>query len=56
MALSGFHPVIARWFSDRLGEPTPAQVHGWQAIRSGADTLIAHLPARANARGLSERA
>ncbi|HEX5575152.1 MAG TPA: DEAD/DEAH box helicase, partial [Gemmatimonadales bacterium] len=41
MALSGFHPVISRWFSQRLGEPTPAQVRGWEAIRAGRDTLIA---------------
>src|ERR1043166_7588683 len=41
MSLSGFHPVIARWFAERLGEPTPAQVRGWEAIRRGADTLIA---------------
>jgi ATP-dependent Lhr-like helicase len=41
MSLSGFHPVIARWFAEHLGEPTPAQVQGWAAIRRGADTLIA---------------
>ncbi len=41
MALSGFHPVTSRWFSQRLGEPTPAQVRGWEAIRAGCDTLIA---------------
>ena len=41
MSLSGFHPVIARWFAAHLGEPTPAQVQGWEAIRRGADTLIA---------------
>ena len=41
MELSEFHPVIARWFRDRLGAPTPVQERGWEAIRSGADTLIA---------------
>src|ERR1043166_5947158 len=41
MPLSEFHPVVARWFAERLGEPTPAQVRGWAAIRQGADTLIA---------------
>src|SRR5437870_12018786 len=41
MSLAAFHPLIARWFSERLGEPTPAQVRGWEAIRSGAHTLIA---------------
>jgi ATP-dependent Lhr-like helicase len=41
MPLSAFHPVIARWFADRLGEPTRAQRLGWEAIREGRDTLIA---------------
>jgi ATP-dependent Lhr-like helicase len=41
MPLSGFHPAVARWFRERLGEPTPAQRRGWEAIRSGRHTLIA---------------
>ena len=41
MSLSGFHPLIARWFTDTLGEPTPAQHRGWAAIREGRHTLIA---------------
>jgi ATP-dependent Lhr-like helicase len=41
MPLSPFHPVIARWFAERIGEPTLAQCRGWEAIRSGAHTLIA---------------
>jgi len=41
MPLSHFHPAVARWFADRLGEPTPAQLRGWEAIRSGRHTLIA---------------
>ncbi len=41
MPLRGFHPVIARWFAERLGEPTPAQQRGWEAIRHGGNTLIA---------------
>src|ERR1041385_9375459 len=41
MSLAGFHPVIARWFAERLGEPTPVQERGWAAIRRGDDTLIA---------------
>ncbi|MGH7518766.1 MAG: DEAD/DEAH box helicase [Gemmatimonadales bacterium] len=41
MPLSNFHPVIARWFAERLGEPTPAQRRGWEAIRQGRNTLIA---------------
>src|SRR6185436_1746070 len=41
MALSSFHPIVARWFTDTLGAPTPAQVKGWAAIREGRHTLIA---------------
>ena len=40
MSLSTFHPVVARWFAERLGEPTAAQSRGWEAIRAGRDTLI----------------
>jgi ATP-dependent Lhr-like helicase len=36
-----FHPVVARWFTETLGEPTPAQRGGWPAIRDGRHTLIA---------------
>ena len=38
---SAFHPAVSRWFAERLGEPTPAQIQGWEAIRSGRHTLIA---------------
>ncbi len=41
MALSGFHPLVARWFAETLGDPTPAQRRGWAAIREGRHTLIA---------------
>src|SRR5262245_21501762 len=41
MPLRSFHPVVARWFTERLGRPTPAQQRGWDAIRAGRDTLIA---------------
>src|SRR5438132_3373235 len=41
MALNDFHPVIQRWFSETLGEPTEAQRQGWAAIREGRHTLIA---------------
>jgi ATP-dependent Lhr-like helicase len=38
----GFHPAVARWFARRFPEgPTVAQERGWQAVRSGAHTLIA---------------
>src|SRR5512132_2259241 len=39
--LGGFHPVVARWFAERIGAPSPAQTEGWPRIRSGAHTLIA---------------
>ncbi|HEY2904675.1 MAG TPA: DEAD/DEAH box helicase, partial [Vicinamibacterales bacterium] len=41
MALSGFHPLVSRWFSETLGEPTRAQALGWAAIRDRRHTLIA---------------
>jgi ATP-dependent helicase Lhr and Lhr-like helicase len=41
MPFRGFHPVTERWFTERLGQPTPAQRRGWDAIRAGRDTLIA---------------
>ena len=40
MPLSSFHPVVAGWFNQRFGEPTPPQRLGWEAIRAGRDTLI----------------
>jgi ATP-dependent Lhr-like helicase len=36
-----FHPVVSRWFSESIGQPTPAQSRGWEEIRSGRHTLIA---------------
>ncbi len=39
--LSGFHPLVSRWFLQSIGEPTSAQRRGWDAIRSGRHTLIA---------------
>ena len=41
MSLSHFHPIIQRWFSETLGQPTLAQEQGWAAIREGRHTLIA---------------
>src|SRR5437763_191648 len=41
MALSAFHPLVARWFSETLGQPTRAQALGWAAIRDRRHTLIA---------------
>ncbi len=39
--LSSFHPAVARWFRETLGEPTAPQQDGWPAIRAGKNTLIA---------------
>src|SRR5919198_3513695 len=36
-----FQPLVARWFIQRFGAPTPPQAPGWQHIATGADTLIA---------------
>jgi ATP-dependent Lhr-like helicase len=41
MSLLAFHPLVARWFAETLGEPTAAQQRGWEAIRQGRHTLIA---------------
>src|SRR5438128_8246221 len=41
MTLTHFHPVIQRWFSETLGQPTSAQRQGWPASRDGRHTLIA---------------
>src|ERR671921_2989305 len=40
MPLSSFHPLVARWFENRFGEPTAPQRQGWEAIRAGRHTLI----------------
>src|SRR5215204_2668239 len=40
MPLSSFHPLVARWFQQRFGEPTTPQRLGWEAIRAGRHTLI----------------
>jgi ATP-dependent Lhr-like helicase len=39
--LDAFHPATARWFAERLGEPTAAQRRGWESIRQRRHTLIA---------------
>jgi ATP-dependent Lhr-like helicase len=41
MSLSQFHPIIQRWFSETLGEPTAAQAVGWAALSEHRHTLIA---------------
>jgi len=39
--LSGFHPLVSRWFIEEVGEPTSAQRRGWESIQAGRHTLIA---------------
>ncbi len=41
MSLSGFHPIIQKWFSSRFSEPTEAQREGWPTIAAGQHALIA---------------
>jgi ATP-dependent helicase Lhr and Lhr-like helicase len=41
MPLAAFHPTLATWFRERLGEPTPPQVKAWPAIRRGDNVLVA---------------
>ena len=36
-----FSPLVADWFVERFGTPTPAQDAGWPRIAAGEDTLIA---------------
>ena len=38
--LHGFTPAVREWFSASFPEPTPPQVQGWPAIRSGQHTLV----------------
>jgi ATP-dependent Lhr-like helicase len=38
--LAAFHPLVARWFSENLGEPSAPQRDGWPAIARGEHTLI----------------
>jgi ATP-dependent Lhr-like helicase len=41
VSLSAFHPIVARWFEESLGEPTSAQEQAWGAIRTGRNTVVA---------------
>jgi ATP-dependent Lhr-like helicase len=38
--LKPFHPIVQRWFTETLGEPSAPQRAGWPAIARGEDTLI----------------
>ena len=39
-ALKPFHPLVRRWFADRVGTPSAPQRQGWPAIARGEHTLI----------------
>ena len=41
MAFADFHPVVRQWFTTEVGEPTSAQLRGWDSIAAGRHTLIA---------------
>ena len=41
MSFTGFHPVVRQWFTTEVGEPTSAQLRGWESIAAGRHTLIA---------------
>jgi ATP-dependent Lhr-like helicase len=38
--LSLFHPLIARWFAERIGTPTDVQRQAWPKIAAGEHLLI----------------
>ncbi len=46
-ALSLFGPLIARWFAERLGEPTDIQRQAWRARAAGEHVLVSLPPAAA---------
>ena len=37
---SNFHPLIARWFRERVGTPTETQAEAWPAIARGEHVLV----------------
>jgi ATP-dependent helicase Lhr and Lhr-like helicase len=41
MPALSFHPAVASWFRERLGEPTPPQLEGWPLVHAGENVLIA---------------
>ncbi|MDP9324299.1 MAG: DEAD/DEAH box helicase, partial [Acidobacteriota bacterium] len=41
MSFACFHPAVQQWFTTELGEPTKAQLRGWESIGEGRHTLIA---------------
>ena len=39
-ALAQFHPLIAQWFEERVGQPTDVQQQAWPKIAAGEHLLI----------------
>lgn len=39
-SLDRFHPATAAWFRGAFGAPTPAQAGAWEALATGAHTLV----------------
>jgi ATP-dependent helicase Lhr and Lhr-like helicase len=39
-SLSMFHPLVRKWFSEKMGIPTDIQVKAWPQIQSGSNVLI----------------
>jgi ATP-dependent helicase Lhr and Lhr-like helicase len=40
MSFTAFHPAVRQWFRSEIGEPTSAQLRGWESIAQGRHTLI----------------
>ncbi len=38
--LTLFHPLVARWFAERYGEPTEIQRLAWPRIAAGEHVLV----------------
>jgi len=41
MPLDSFHPLVARWFAGRFGQPTEPQRRAWPEIAARRNTLVA---------------
>jgi ATP-dependent helicase Lhr and Lhr-like helicase len=39
-SLRQFHPVVGKWFEEKVGVPTPPQVLGWPVIGGMRSCLI----------------
>ncbi|MHB8770810.1 MAG: DEAD/DEAH box helicase [Syntrophales bacterium] len=39
-ALSPFHPLIRKWFAERMGTPTDIQAQAWPVIAAGGHALV----------------